>query len=165
MSKVNGKNKGNTYERKVSLILSERFATYTGIEKAFRRNQDSGSFWGATNQKRINEYDTSKAIFGDIVCPDNFKYSIECKHYKTAPTFKSIVDGKVSQWDGWISQATQDAINSKKKLLLIIKYNNVDEFVFIDEQMENKKPIIEYNGLHGYKLSDFLSMEDSYYFD
>ena len=46
---VNGKQKGNRFERDIANMFSERFATYTGIEKAFRRNPDSGSFFGGSN--------------------------------------------------------------------------------------------------------------------
>lgn len=164
MTKVNGKAKGNSYERSVSNKLSERFAEYTGIEKSFRRNADSGSFFGASNQKRIAEYDTSKATFGDIITPDNFRYAIECKNYKTAPTFKSLVTDKVSQWDDWLKQASQDAVNSNKDMLLIIKYNNVEEVAFMKDFPSSDKIILTYNEYNLVKLHDLLSLTDSHFF-
>ncbi len=48
---VNGKQKGNGFERKIANILSERFKEHTGLEQAFRRNIDSGSFFGGKCSK------------------------------------------------------------------------------------------------------------------
>jgi hypothetical protein len=163
-TKVNGKNKGNSFERAVSLTLSERFKTVTRIEKSFRRNPDSGSYWGATNQKRIETHDTDHANFGDLLCPKNFKFSVECKAYKSGPSFASIVKGKVTQWDEWISQATQDAKNAKLAVLLIIKYNGTDIICFVSNNVPHLQPILLYNGMFGYRFKDFLNQTDDMFF-
>ena len=164
MAKINSKNKGNTYERKISTTLSDRFADYTGIKKSFRRNADSGSFFGASNIYRKDEYDTSKATFGDIITPEHFNYSIECKHYKEAPKLGSILNQKVADWDSWIKQAEQDSSNSDKKVLLIVKYNNVDEMVFIKDLINDHDPILIYKGYNVYKLTTFLNQDNSIFF-
>ena len=39
MSKVNGKDKGSTFERKIANLFSNRFKDFLKIEKGFRRNQ------------------------------------------------------------------------------------------------------------------------------
>jgi hypothetical protein len=161
--KVNGKNKGNTFERKVANLLSDRFKEHLGIEKGWRRNPDSGSFFGGQNQNRTETYGTEFAVFGDLICPKAFAYSIECKHYKTAPTFQSITNGEVKQWDGWIAQAEQDAKKADKKMLMIVKYNNVDELVFVDEPQA--LPLrLTYRGKYVYKLSDFLGLDTASFF-
>jgi hypothetical protein len=103
--KVNGKQKGNKFERDIANMLSERFAAYTGIEKSFRRNPDSGSFFGGTNVDRKDIYDTEFAIYGDLICPRNFNFTVECKHYKSPPTVNAILKESVSEWDDWIEQA------------------------------------------------------------
>lgn len=162
---VNGKNKGSSYERNISNLLSKRFESLTGIKSSFRRNADSGSFWGASNQKRIKTHDTDSANFGDIICPKDFKFSVECKHYKTAPSFSSILTQNCKQWDSWLSQAVQDSINSGKKMLLIIKYNNVAEFVVVSEQASGLQPAIFYKSYYVYTLKDFLNQSDSVFFD
>lgn len=128
---MNSKNKGNSFERKMANLLSERFEQKTGIKKSFRRNSDSGSFFGGTNQQRLQTYDTEKANLGDIICPHSFAYTVECKHYKSAPLFKNIMGQEVKQWDDWLQQAEQDSQNSGKKMMLIIKYNLVDEIVIL----------------------------------
>ena len=162
--RVNGKAKGNTFERKIANLLSERFAAHLGIPQAFRRNPDSGSFFGGSNTARTETHSMDYAIFGDLICPRNFRYSIECKHYKSAPTFQSIVELTVKQWDEWLGQAKQDSINSGKSLALIVKYNNVPEIVFLEANLTDLTPSLKYQGYNVYKLQDFLGLTDSHFF-
>lgn len=161
---VNGKSKGSSFERKIANLLSERFEPVTGIKQGFRRNTDSGSFFGGSNQKRVETHDLDHALFGDLICPRNFKFSVECKFYKAGPTFSALVKGNIRQWDDWISQAKQDAANSKKKLMLIIKYNGVDEIVFVETKLPTISPVLLYKDVFGYKLQDFLNQEDQEFF-
>ena len=164
MPKVNGKKKGNTFERKIANTLSARFADVMGIAASFKRNIDSGSFFGGTNQRRLATHLTEHATFGDLVCPDAFVYSVECKHYKTQPLFSNILMQDCKQWDGWIEQAVQDSKNSNKKMVIIIKYNNVEEFVIVAEPVPGT-PTIQYKDYYIVRLSSFLSLPDSYFFN
>lgn len=161
---VNGKSKGSTFERKIANLLSARFEPVTGIKQAFRRNTDSGSYFGGTNQKRVATHDLDHANFGDLICPNNFKYSVECKFYKSGPTFASIVKGKVTQWDEWIVQATQDASNSQKEMMLIIKYNGVDELVFVNHPVHTLTLVIPYKHVFGYRLDDYIQQSNDKFF-
>jgi len=161
---VNGKSKGNSFERKIANLLSARFEPVTGISQAFRRNPDSGSFFGASNQKRKETHDLEHANFGDLICPKNFNFSVECKFYKTGPSFSSIVKGKITQWDDWIGQAKQDAVNSKKNMMLIVKYNGVDEIVFVEKQVTGSTLIITYKDVYGYRLDDYLQLNNQHFF-
>ena len=161
---VKGKQKGNSFERKIANLLSERFQTVTGIPNSFRRNIDSGSFWGATNQYRIQTHDTSKAIFGDIVCPENFNYNIECKFYKEAPSFNLLIHQDIKQWDEWIEQAKQDSVNANKKMCLIIKYNKIGEIVILDQLPTNMTYSFTYKSYYVTTLENFLSLADTEFF-
>ncbi len=163
VTKVNGKNKGNSFERKMANTLSDRFKDFLGIDKGFRRNADSGSFFGGSNVYRAKEHDLDNACFGDLMCPKNFKFSVECKHYKSAPSFQSVFAKEVPQWDLWIKQSEQDSVSAKKEPLLIIKYNNVPEFVFVKNKLE-KSEVLQYKGLYAYTLSDLLASDDSIFF-
>ena len=160
---VNGKQKGNGQERKLANLLSKRFESVTGISQGFRRNPDSGSFFGASNQKRKETHDTTHAHFGDLICPDNFKFSIESKFYKSGPTFASIVKDKITQWDTWIAQAHQDAVNSKKEMMLIIKYNGIDELCITEKQFTCSN-IMMYKHYYVYKLADVLEQDVTEFF-
>ena len=147
MSKVNGKQKGNSFERHIANMLSERFESVTGVEKGFRRNPDSGSFFGGSNVHRTEIYDTDYALYGDLICPRNFKFSIECKNYKTAPPLNAILNQKVTQWDGWLKQATQDAETSGKEMMMIVKYNRTETMIFVDKYFTNSRSESEISGL------------------
>lgn len=162
MSKTNGKNKGNTFERKIANILSDRFKDYLKIEKGFRRNPDSGSFFGGSNESRTEIYDSDFAIFGDLICPKSFKFSIECKHYKSAPSFQSFITKEVKEWDQWIKQAEQDSRKSNKEMFLLVKYNNVEEIVFLNLDLPGV--VFEYKGKKVYRFSDILLLENSFFF-
>ncbi len=162
---MNSKDKGNSFERKISNLLSLRFKGITGMDQAFRRNIDSGSFFGGSNQRRTVTHNTENAVFGDINCPSNFKYSVECKHYKEAPSFKSIMKQDIKAWDSWIEQAQQDAKNANKLMVLIIKYNNVDEIVIVDALPEGLDPKVTYKGNYVITLEEFLTLKDSVFFN
>ena len=165
MNKVNGKKKGNAFELKTANLLSKRFQNYLKIEKGFRRNQDSGSFFGGKNSNRIDQYDSSFIVLGDLICPRNFKFSVECKHYKTSPTFQSILNQEVKEWDQWIAQAERDSANSGKVMMLVIKYNNVEEFIISNQTFDKISYAFTYKKYFVYRQKDFLSLEDEFYFD
>jgi hypothetical protein len=158
------KAKGNSFERKIANLLSARFKEKTGIEKSFRRNADSGSFFGGSNVKRTEAYDTEKATFGDIITPATFAFSLECKHYKAPPSFSLIMKQDVKDWDKWIGQAGQDCISANKKMAIIIKYNNVDEFVIVTEP-HDLPVIIKYKEYSIVTLEAWLTLPDDKFFD
>lgn len=163
MTKINSKQKGSVYERKIANMLSERFEPVTGVKTAFRRNPDSGAFFGGTNVARTQTHDVERANFGDIICPKEFAYSVECKHYKSPPTFSALTKGKVTQWDEWLQQASQDAQSSHKEMALVIKYNNVDDVVFLDKPAEIPE-VLRYKGYFMYLLKDFIALDNKIFF-
>lgn len=162
---MNSKNKGNTYERKVSNLLSGRFKSLLNEDKGFRRNPDSGSYFGGSNSTKLQTHNLDYAVFGDIICPKHFKFTIECKHYKSPPTFNSLINQKITAWDEWIDQAVQDSQSAGKKPLLIIKYNNVPDLILITDLLPNGHIILTYNGFNLYKLDELMQQPDTYFFD
>jgi hypothetical protein len=162
---VNSKNKGNTFERKIANILSDRFKEHTGIAKSFRRDVTSGSFFGATNQKRLETHDAETATFGDIMAPATFKFSIECKHYKDAPSFLSILKQDNKTLDKWLGQAEQDADNAGKQALVIAKFNNVPEMAFVKRDVWDRSADLYYKGFAIVLFDHFLETETSFFFD
>lgn len=164
---THSKNKGNAFERKVSKALSARFEEYTGLESSFLRNVDSGSFFGASNQKRIQKHGTEHANFGDILTPANFKFALECKHYKTPPSFGSIIKGEYKLFDEWIGQAKQDADNAGKAWMVIAKFNNVEEFAILPQGILviADKLVMRYKDNDIVPLKALLEMEDDFFFE
>ena len=163
--KVNGKQKGNKFEREIANIFSERFAAYTGIEQSFRRNPDSGSFFGGKNVARAETHDTDWAVYGDLICPKAFRFVVECKNYKKPPTFKSLIDDNISEWDGWLEQVRADARACGKYPLLIIKYNNVPTFVLVDWSVLKGEYVIDYGGARVFPIATLLEQDDPFFFD
>jgi hypothetical protein len=162
--KVNGKQKGNSFERKIANTFSERFTEHTGITQSFRRNPDSGSFFGGTNISRAETHDTDWALYGDLICPKAFNFSVECKHYKAAPKLNGILKQKLSEWDGWIAQAQQDAKASEKDVLIIIRYNNTETLVMTEPGVSPLIPIITYESVVIQTLENLLELPDSFFF-
>ena len=164
MARINSKNKGSAFERKIANLLSEKFMERTGVKTSFRRNIDSGSYFGGKNQSRVETHDLSKAVFGDLVAPDGFRFSIECKHYKEPPSFAMLVKQDWKVLDKWLDQARQDSVNSGKDFAIIIKYNNVDEIVVLPALFGDLKALINYKDYVIVSLSDFMTQADDHFF-
>lgn len=161
---VNGKQKGNSFERKIANAFAARFAEHTGIPQSFRRNPDSGSFFGGTNISRAETHDTDWAVYGDLICPKAFNFSIECKHYKAAPKLNGILTQKITEWDKWIEQAKQDAKASEKDVLIIIRYNNTETLAMTEPGASPLQPILNYNNMEIQTLENLLELPDSFFF-
>jgi hypothetical protein len=161
---INSKSKGNTFERKIANLFSERFKLVTGKDQSFRRNIDSGSFFGGTNNKRTLTHDLDKAIFGDIISPNNFKYSIECKHYATTPSLAAIFKQSCKEWDKWIAQAFQDGDAANRIPIIIVKYNKIEELIILSDLPDNLSFIVRYKKCYVATLSAFLELENSSFF-
>jgi hypothetical protein len=106
-------------------------------------------------------------LYGDLICPRNFAFSIECKHYKTAPPLNAILKQKVGEWDGWLKQALQDAESSEKDMMLIIKYNRTETMVFVDEELAPQiTPVFAYGDRFlVYTLKEVLTLSDECFFE
>lgn len=144
---TNSAKKGNRYENVIASMLSWRFADYLGRYQSFGRNTDSGS----------NHY-------GDINCPDKFKFVIECKFYKKAPSLDLIFKQDVKQWDEWIEQVLVDAEKADKHPLLVIKYNRTIDVVMTHRSFLYGTPIITYKGWAIYPLDKFMELSNSIFF-
>jgi len=131
---MSANSKGKDFERKIAKLFSKRFKSRTGIDNSFMRNlTGSGAFFGGKNAHRAKTVSDKDLNTGDIVTPLNFNYTIECKHYKTPPSFGGIVKQKILQWDKWIDQVMTDSKTSGKKPLLIVKYNLIPEILLVPE--------------------------------
>lgn len=162
MKKTNGKQKGNAFERKIANYLSERFKEYTGVEKSFQRSASSGAFFGGKNQSRVEQYSEELHNFGDILCPESFKYVIEAKFYKTPFSINSIIMQSSKQLDDWIEQSEQDASNASRESLLVIKYNNTTPFVLVKEGRGDE--VFRYKDYYAYNIDTFFSEKDESFF-
>jgi len=159
--RVNSKSKGNGFENKIAKLLSEKLAPLT-----FVRSQGSGARVGGKNFETMGKMfgeDALKLFVGDIV-PTNerdvdldFRFSIECKFYKTAERMESLLTGS-SLIYGWMNEALNDAQKINRAGLVIFKFNNTKCYVAVDRFMQlpvnNKITIL--NGIQVCLLDDLL---------
>ena len=130
---MNSNAKGNAREREVCLDLETRF------NMSFTRTIQSGaSATRSTFSKKPREK-FIKENTGDIFTPQNFRFTIEAKHYSSFDVF--------SYWsqncllDSWFSQAKSDAARIQKEFLVLFKFNRRKKMAMMD--VLNKKLIAE----------------------
>lgn len=102
---VNGKNKGNSFERDVSKFLNKLF----DMEEAFSRSSGSGARFGGKNSDKLNVHNrhSSKNMLGDISSPDGVELLCECKSYASLP-FYQVLQGNCPQLNKWLDQLNTD---------------------------------------------------------
>lgn len=113
--KVNSKKKGDSFEREVAKRLEE----HLGLP--FRRTPLSGGF--------SNKW---KSCIGDIMCPDNFGFYIDCKSYRDFDLL-GVLSHKGSSYkmvmDNW--ERLEKDKGDRKSLLIVKKTGFKNSLVFI----------------------------------
>jgi len=107
--KVNSRNKGNAFERKVCSLLNHRFNT-----EDFCRSPGSGAF---ASTHKLPEH---LKIYGDLITPENFKFTIECKKGYNKENLCSFFKPK-SEIRKFIKQSEKDAKYSKREPMIILQ--------------------------------------------
>jgi len=155
--KVNSRAKGNRFENKIAKMLNERFNT-----EEFCRSPGSGAF--ATTHK-LPEY---LKIYGDLITPEKFKFIIECKKGYNEEQISELLNPKSTTLK-MIAQAHRDSKKSSRKFLLIIGQNRRDPIAITNEMsLPVKGPTFKGSfedlEVSMFRLSDLLSIEESYFF-
>lgn len=156
--KVNSRAKGNRFENKIAKMLNERFNT-----EEFCRSPGSGAF--ATTHK-LPEY---LKIYGDLITPEKFKFIIECKKGYNEEQISELLNPKSTTLK-MIAQAHRDSKKSSRKFLLIIGQNRRDPIAITNEMsLPVKGPTLKGSfedlEVSMFRLSDLLSIKDSYFLD
>tara|TARA_R110002033_G_scaffold54131_1_gene102494 strand:+ start:5982 stop:6515 length:534 start_codon:yes stop_codon:yes gene_type:complete len=107
--RVNSRTKGNAFERKVCSLLNNRFATDN-----FCRSPGSGAF---ASTHKLPEH---LKIYGDLITPENFKFTIECKKGYNKENLCSFFKPK-SEIRKFIKQSEKDAKFSKREPMIIFQ--------------------------------------------
>ena len=151
----NSKNKGKRGELALVKLFNKRFST-----QEFSRVVGSGNRWSHVAYAK-NDY------IGDIVCPDNFRFSVECKFgYPDIELYKAL-DGGDKQLDGFLQQAKDDALRTNKSPLLCWKKDRRPflAFVFMRQSLEDQFDIrLHYREWVVTTLSSLLALPDSFFF-
>ncbi len=126
------KSKGNALERDVRDILNNVYGT-----EEFARTPNSGAIMGLSNYERNQGLsESTKATLGsDLICPDWFKFAVECKSYADKPNYAAIIKGPDTDLDCWLGEACFDARNLGLNPMLVFKTNRKGIHVAIPSMM------------------------------
>jgi hypothetical protein len=145
--RINGRRKGNAFERQVAKTLNERFNT-----DEFSRTPGSGAF--ATTHKLPEHLQ----IHGDLITPENFKFVIEAKRGYNLQ-LEDLWKPK-SKFYEFIEQASKDGEAAKKPWLLIYKRDRQKEIVICSHKFSiNEKALVD-GKYYIYMLEDLLTLND-----
>ena len=101
-----------------------------------------------------------EVLSGDIICPSDFKFSVECKSYANISFWDLFNES--SDLHSWMKQCSEDAEFTNKIPLLVVKINNHKPFVGTTLCAENY--ILEHKRFYFYTLEDFLRLDDTAFF-
>ena len=141
--KVNSRAKGSTFERQIAKILNDRLGT-----TEFSRTPGSGAF--ATTHSLPDHL----KIYGDLITPQNFKYTIECKVGYDKENLGGFFKDN-SELYKFIEQSKKDSKQSGKPFLVVFKQTRKDILCII-EYCEHVHATLSGWG------SDFLVISDNY---
>ena len=137
-----GKKKGNAYEGQIAKKLSAALAPLT-----FIRSPGSGARVGGKNFELYGKMfgeEAMKLFTADVVPTNekdtglNFKWSVECKSYKSSDSFETMVAGNANIFK-WFEESVIDAAKTDREPILIFKWNNTPTYVAIDSTLSNVK--------------------------
>lgn len=152
--------KGKRVERELCAILTKRFG------QQFSRTIGSGNRWGSVSQLPKHAQET---FSGDIVCPTNFLYVIECKGgYDDIDVCQAICEGN-AQLDAFFKQAVDEGVRTRRMPLLAWKRTRRPWLAFIRDQDSNPADVplgsyIAYGRWRGYALQSVLKLPDKCFF-
>lgn len=156
--RVDSKAKGKSFEGEIAKILSKELAPYQ-----FKRVLHSGAILGGKNAVNMDQYSQALAnlFIGDVVCINDsewdskFRFSIECKFYKTPEGLDNFLGVVNSNIPKWYEEAVVDAKKVNKTPLLIVKYNRSSIYCIISDDY-SLAPLEHYVHLRKEKLKIFL---------
>lgn len=115
------KTKGNKFENDMVKLLNVTYNT-----EEFKRTPNSGAMMGRSNWgKNAGLSEGVKRTLGsDLIVPDDFKFGVECKHYKDDPNYATMIKGPDTTLSRWLAECIYDSVNLELHPLLFFKTNN-----------------------------------------
>lgn len=156
MSRKNSKQIGNAYERAVAKRFSIVF------EGQFKRTPSSGALVGGSNRQKADglRSDAKEILASDVIAPEAFPFSVECKSYADEPKFHHLIQGESRTLNKWIEQVDADARFANKRPLIVFKINRKGEYVCFDRDIPDinleEVPYIVYRHKIIVSLDNFL---------
>jgi hypothetical protein len=112
--RLNSKNKGNTFQRKIAQMLNEHFATTD-----FAPTPGSGAFATTHNLPAHLQ------IYGDLITPKNFNFVLECKKGYNKENIGSTFSSKSLILEA-LHQSERDAKKCSKTPMVIFQQDRKD---------------------------------------
>jgi len=154
--RINSRSKGSAFERKICNLLNSTFET-----KEFCRTPGSGAF--ATTHKLPEHL----KIHGDLITPEKFKFTIECKKGYNKENLSSLFSSN-SKLTGFISQAKKDSIKTNKPFMIIWQQDRSEILCILDKYLLHDyldiKSLI-YKDYIIVRLKDLLKEEINFWFN
>ena len=116
------KTKGNKFENDMCKVFNKLYDT-----EEFSRTPNSGAMMGRSNWGRKSGLaeNVKRTLGSDIIVPDWFKFSVECKHYADTPTYENLIKAPGDKTlDHWLGETMYDSINLNLHPMLIFKTNH-----------------------------------------
>jgi Holliday junction resolvase len=151
--KANPGEKGKRFERNLAKLLKKRF----GFD--FTRTLGSGNRWGQCTFLPAHAHQT---FSGDLVCPDNYLWVIECKGgYDDIDVYTLLARGCHHEIDEWIEQSDKESERSGRKPIICWKKSYKSWLAMVKTEDLKDKPEIYLN----YKEWSILALEKILAFD
>ena len=140
------KTKGNKFENDTVKVLNEAYDT-----EEFSRTPNSGAMMGRSNWGKNQGLaeNVKRTLGADIIVPDDFKFAVECKHYKDDPNYAQIIKGPDSMLSHWLGECVYDAINLDLNPLLFFKTNRKGTHFALPQYFHESCLIGDYFLLYG----------------
>lgn len=157
--KLNSGRKGKRGEHSICKTLIERF------DKPFSRVIGSG----AHGHRAALTEEAKLILTGDIVCPPNFRFTIESKHGYPEIDLCNALDGGHKLLDGFMEQVEKDAKRIHRKPLLCWKKNRLPCIAFIKQEdlpnFRDFKMHLCYNDWVAVALTELLKKDNNFFFE
>jgi len=149
------KNKGKIYEREVAEIFANNFGG------SWIRVPNSGGYVGGFNVNRLKTLSSNQATLmtGDIIPPNNFNITIECKVRKEFKFYQLLQNKGSKILNEWINQAFIDFEQNKnlKLYVIIFKPNRCGNYICVEKNF-NLIPTLNYIN-YNYNNKEYLICE------
>jgi len=146
---MNVKKKGNRGELKICKSLNERFGS------GFNRVPNSGAY-GATH---LLQESLSKALCGDIICPERFKFCIEVKNGYNID-LQELFNNKACKFYSFIDQCLIDCKRTNLlPMIIYIKDRRKPLSIVLNECLNFNKVSCAFNFVYENKYWTILDFE------
>jgi hypothetical protein len=110
---------GKGFEYEVRDLLRES----SGLAE-FERTPHSGSLFGGSNKYKVDKSrdDAVELLSGDLMCPENWRWTVECKNHEDVPIHQLFLGGNSETIDEFLAQTHESATTAGKEPLLFIKW-------------------------------------------